>query len=300
VQRWLSDPPPDHLFEIADYSLAGVSPHAPQEQKRERLLERGLTASPIVPNLSKPQLYREALARVSPGNGTKRPSAALVIPDYAVRMAILDFEEFPDGEQERASLVRFRLRKTVPFPIEEAQLAYAVQLEQPGHIELLAVAIAQPILQEYEAIFVDAGYRVGVVVPSVIAALPFCDAGSKGITLLAKFAGTTLSMVLLEQRRVRLVRCLDLSCDEHEEPIGKPSQERQMLLPMQQTLAFAEDQLGQPVSRALLCGFGKETDSLGEQIGREFGIAYAPVRSRYGPATAENAGLLGLLEQYAA
>jgi type IV pilus assembly protein PilM len=296
VQRWLSDPPPDRLFEIADYSLAGVSPREPQEQKRERLLERGLTASPIVPNLSKPQLYREALARVSAGNGGKRASAALVIPDYAVRMAILDFEEFPAGEQERASLVRFRLRKTVPFPIEEAQLAYAVQMEQPGHIELLAVAIAQPILQEYEAIFVDAGYRVGVVMPSVIAALPFCDAAPKGITLLVKAAGTTLSMVLLEQRRVRLVRCLDLTEDEQEEA----GQLERILLPMRQTLAFAEDQLGQPVSRALLCGFGKETEFLGERMGREFGIAYAPASSRFGPALPENAGLLGLLEQYAA
>jgi type IV pilus assembly protein PilM len=296
VQRWLSDPPPDHLFEIADYTLAGVSPRAPQEQRRERLPERGLTASPIVPNLSKPQLYREALGRVSVGNGTKRASAALVIPDYAVRMAILDFEEFPAGEAERTSLVRFRLRKTVPFPIDEAQLAYAVQVEQPRHIELLAVAIAQPILQEYESVFVDAGYRVGIVVPSVIAALPFCHDASKGITLLVKSAGTTLSMVLLEQQRVRLVRCLDLT-DDGQEETGRMEQ---ILLPMQQTLAFAEDQLGEPVSRALLCGFGRETEFLGERMGQAFGIATAAVRSRYGPALAENAGLLGLLEQYAA
>ncbi|HEY3938259.1 MAG TPA: hypothetical protein VGL97_12565 [Bryobacteraceae bacterium] len=273
-----------------------MSPRAPQEQRRERLAERGLTASPIMPNFSQPQLYREALRRVSAANGTKRGSAALVIPDYAVRMAIIDFEEFPAGEQERASLVRFRLRKTVPFPIDEAQLSYAVQVEQAGRIELLVVAIARPILEEYESILVDAGYRVGVVTPSVIAALPFCNDGTKGLTLLVKSAGPTLSMVLLEQRRVRLVRCLDLTNDEAAET----GRLEQILLPMQQMLAFAEDQLGQPVSRALLCGFGKETEFLGEQIGQAFGIAHAPVRSRYGPTLAENAGLLGLLEQYAA
>jgi hypothetical protein len=33
---------------------------------------------------------------------------------------------------------------------------------------------------------------------------------------------------------------------------------------------------------------------------REFGIPYTPVNSRFGPALAENAGLLGLLEQFAA
>ena len=42
-------------------------------------------------------------------------------------------------------------------------------------MEILAVAIANPILQEYEAIFLEAGHRVGLVVPSLIAALPFCE-----------------------------------------------------------------------------------------------------------------------------
>jgi hypothetical protein len=32
----------------------------------------------------------------------------------------------------------------------------------------------------------------------------------------------------------------------------------------------------------------------------EFGIPAAPVSSRFGPAHGENAGLLGLLEQYSA
>jgi type IV pilus assembly protein PilM len=256
-----------------------------------------LTASPTLPNVTKPLLYREALGRLGSATAGRRPAAAIVIPDYAVRMAMLDFESLPASEQERASLVRFRLRKTVPFPIEEAKLAYTVQWEAPGRVELLAVAIAQPILQEYEAIFVESGYRVGMVVPSVIAALQFCDAGPAGITLLVKIAGVTLSLVLMEQGRVRLVRCVDLS----EEEFGERGREGKRILPMlQQTLAFAEDQLGQPVSRAIFCGFGKDSDVLGAQMEKEFGVPSMPVRSRFGPALADTAGLLGLLEQYAA
>ena len=40
---------------------------------------------------------------------------ALVIPDYAVRMAILDFEEFPAREEERISLSRFRSARPFLF-----------------------------------------------------------------------------------------------------------------------------------------------------------------------------------------
>ena len=258
-------------------------------------MERAATASPGAANLLKPQLYREALAALS-ARPLRRTAAALVIPDYSVRMAILDFEEFPSGDEERTALLRFRLRKSVPFHIEEAQLAYAIQVNQPKHIEVLVVAVAGPILHEYESVFTDAGYRVGLVMPSSIAALRLCSTSEKELTLLAKAAGSTLSVLLLQQNRVRLVRSLDLAGGEEE-----LRREEQTVLPLlQQTLAYAEDQIGEPVSRILMCGFGAETERLGRLAQREFRIPYEQVRSRFGAATQENAGLLGLLEQYAA
>jgi len=295
MANWLSDPPPDHVFEISEFALAAVSPRQPELQNRERFKDRGLTASPSLPNFIRPQLYRDALPVVSAGNGARRMTTALVIPDYAVRMAILDFEEFPPKDEERLSLLRFRLRKTVPFHIEEARLSYSVQDSRPGHYEILAVAIANPILHEYESIFIEAGHRVGMVVPSLLAALQFCETEQEGITLLAKSAGSTLSIGLIEKGHLRLVRCIDLTSEDHDSQSGGPA-----FPVLQQTLAFAEDQLEQKVNRVVLCGFGPETGAIGEQMEQEFGIPYSPVNSRFGPALAENSGLLGLLEQFAA
>ena len=279
---------------MTETSLASASPRAPKQVKSDILVERALTASPAAPNLLKPQLYREALARSA--SGARRTAAALVIPDYAVRMAILDFEEFPSGEEERTALLRFRLRKTVPFHIDEAKLSYSVQIQEAHHVEVLAVAIAKPILDEYEGIFTAAGYRVGLVTPSCLATLRLCSSVERGLTLLAKIAGSTLTVLLLENGRVRLVRCLDLAGNE-----DTPSSEEHSVGPiLQQTVAYAEDQVNQPVTRLLLCGFGSDTDNIGRLAEREFGVPYAPVRSKFGTASQENAGLLGLLEQYAA
>jgi type IV pilus assembly protein PilM len=212
-------------------------------------------------------------------------------------MTILDFEQFPAADNERLPLLRFRLRKSVPFHIDEAQLAYALQRQEPKRVEVLVVAIARPILDEYERIFTDAGYRVGLVTPSCIATLPLCGDAKSGLTLLAKAAGATLSVLLIEDGQVRLVRCLDLAGSEGEEA---EREDRSILALLQQTLAYAEDQIGRSVSRILLCGFGPETESLGKLVQREFGISYSPVRSKFGAASQENAGLLGLLEQYSA
>lgn len=274
-----------------------MSPRNPQQLNRERLSERGLTPSPSLPNLIKPRLYRDAIARLTQLSPSRHNATALVIPDYAARMTILDFEEFPATDAERLSLLRFRLKKTVPFHIDEAQLSYSIQQAKPGHVEVLAVTVARPILEEYEALFVEAGHRVGMVLPSLLAALAFCGRSHQGITLLAKLTYNTLSMGLVEEGRLRLVRCIDLSTEDLE----TSDHSRTAVFPLiQQTLAFAEDQLEQPVNRTMLCGFGQETSVLGEEIQSAFGIPYEPVRSRFGPALSENAGMLGLLEQYAA
>ena len=303
VQRWIPEPPPDRLFEITETSLAGASPRSPGEIRQQVFLERSLAASPSAPNLLKPHLYRGALAQVS-GSGAagrsaapKQSATALVIPDYAVRMAILDFEEFPPREEERNALIRFRLRKSVPFHIDEAQVAYSVQVNEPKRIEVLAIAIARPILTEYETLFTDAGYRVGVVTPSSIAALPLCASPEPGLTIVAKAAGSTLSVLLLEQGRVRLVRCLDLASGDNEE---LERGDFNILALLQQTLAYAEDQIGQPATRLLLCGFGPETAAFGRLAQEELRIPCASVHSKFGAASQQNAGLLGLLEQYAA
>lgn len=277
--------------------MAAVSPRSPGQHKQEILSERALSPSPAAPNVLKPQLYRDALARFLPAAALKKRAAALVIPDYAARMAILDFEEFPTGEEERTALIRFRLRKTVPFHIDEAALSYAIQVNDPKRVEVLAVAVARPILTEYESIFTDAGYRVGLVTPSSLATLRLCGSEDKALTLLAKAAGANLSVLLLQQDRVRLVRSLDLGGSEGE----ALEREEQTVLPvLQQTVAYAEDQIGQPVHRILLCGFGATAERLGPLAQREFGAPYALVRSKFGATSQENAGLLGLLEQYAA
>ncbi|MGH9582171.1 MAG: hypothetical protein ACRD4O_04465 [Bryobacteraceae bacterium] len=291
----MSEPPPDHLFEIAENSLATVSPRSPGPPKQELLAERGLVASPSSPNLLKPQAYSGVLPRLMEGSAVRRGGAALVIPDYALRMAILDFEEFPSGEAERSALVRFRLRKSVPFPIDEAQVSYSIQLQETKRVEVLAVAIARPILEEYEAVFTGAGLRVGLVTPSSIAALPLCPAGERGLTVLAKAAESTFTVLLLEQGRVRLVRCIDVAGED--EARRDPAA---VLSLLQQTMAYAEDQIGQSAARLLLCGFGPETESLGRLAEEEFRLPYAAVRSRFGTPSRQNAGLFGLLEQYAA
>ena len=298
IHRLVTEPPPDYVFEISEYGLAQASPRTPLQPRVETSLERSLAPSPSSPNVLRPQWFREAVARFAANPAQRRQTAALVIPDYAVRMAILDFQDFPAAEADRLALLRFRLRKSVPFHIEEARISYAVQNQEAKNFEVLAVAIARPILEEYEALFLEHGLRVGLVTPSLLASLPlFRTPDASGLVLVAKISGTTVSVLLLENDRLRLIRSLDLSLGD----TASAGANADAVLPLvQQTLAFAEDQIGIKVTRILLCGFGEESTRIAAVSQQDYEIPATSIRSRYAEVTQHDAGLLGLLEQYAA
>jgi len=41
----------------------------------------------------------------------KRRGAAVILPDYAARVTVLDFDSLPSIEDEQLSLVRFRVQE---------------------------------------------------------------------------------------------------------------------------------------------------------------------------------------------
>ena len=87
-----------------------------------------LTVSPLADNLLQPQAVTSALTRIAPANGTKRRPAAVILPDYAARVSLLDFDTFPSSPEEQLPRwCAFRVKKTIPFDIDSASVSYWAQ-----------------------------------------------------------------------------------------------------------------------------------------------------------------------------
>jgi type IV pilus assembly protein PilM len=112
--------------------------------------------------------------RAERGAGRLR-DVTLVVPDSAVRVLFLDFDQLPTKTAEALPLVRFRLKKLLPFDADDAMVSYQVMASEKGSVRLLAVAIPKAVLEEYEAMVLAAGYLPGAVLPSTLAALAGLD-----------------------------------------------------------------------------------------------------------------------------
>lgn len=114
---------------------------------------------------------RAVLESMSARGKDRSRYATLVIPDTVTRVLLLDFDEFPAKPAEALPVVRFRLKKLLPFEVDHAVVSYQIMSAARGAIRVLAVAIPCDVLTEYEGVMMSAGYLPGAVLPSTLAAL---------------------------------------------------------------------------------------------------------------------------------
>jgi len=129
-----------------------------------------------------------------------------IVPDAAVRVMLVEFDTLPSDTEEALGVVRFRLKKSLPFDVDKAKVSYHAQKFSDGVRVVAAVALAS-VMEGYESVFRDAGFDPGVVLPSMLAALGAADA--KRPTMVVKVDAHTTSIAILNEDQLQLFRTLE-------------------------------------------------------------------------------------------
>jgi type IV pilus assembly protein PilM len=175
-----------------------------------------LSPGAIVPGIEEPNLrapesvtaaIRSALDEISP----RTRAVTVVLPDTLVRVFVLDFESLPAKPAEAIPVVRFRLRKMVPFEVEHSGVSYQVLSQNASEWKVLAAVVPGPILAEYEAAVRAAGYEPGAVLSSSLAALESFE--SMEAIMAANLSAHTITTTIATGQELLLYRTLDLPQD---------------------------------------------------------------------------------------
>lgn len=149
----------------------------------------------IVDRVAVTAAIRGALEQIGERANARDANLTLVIPDSAVRVLLLDFEALPSRESEALPLVRFRLKKLLPFDADEAMVTYQTMSTSKGVVRVLAVAIPRDVLSEYETAAREAGFEPGCVLPSTLACLAAVDDAEPALLVNANPIGVTAAIV---------------------------------------------------------------------------------------------------------
>ena len=276
----LKEAPPGMAFEISEAGVAAVRIGARTEMEFAPLPPGVLSISPLKENVIDEDAFADAVRRVATASqsGRKAKDVAVILPDFCTRIAVLDFDGFPTDAKEQDALIRFRLKRAVPFDVESAALSYYAQTSSQKHIDVVVVVASLEIVSRYEAPFRAVVMNPGLITTSSLAALDM--APEAGLSVLAKLTGRVLTVLVRDKATLKLVRCLEMPSNEFEDIAA-------VLAP---TLVFVEDNFGRRAEHLQVCGF-----QAGARIEEELGMPAEELRSPLGVPGENNAGLLGYL-----
>lgn len=168
------------------------------------------------PNLKSPEAVTEALRAALDKVEPRTHFVTVVVPDTSARVFVLDFDALlPKAPEMAYPVLRFRLRKMVPFEVEHAAVGYQVLSQNPaggeGSVKVLVTVMPGPILAEYEAAVRAADYEPGAVLPSSLAALAALPAAEPA--LISNLSSTALTTSITRGDDLLLYRTLELPED---------------------------------------------------------------------------------------
>ena len=229
-----------------------------------------LAPSPVKENILDLAAFTEAVRQLTPnGSGRGKRRAALILPANSARIVVLDFDNLPEKEEERRQLISFRLRKSIPFDVDEAALSY---FPQAGRKVIVAVAPAG-IIEHYEAPFRAAGWHPGLVTVSSLAILDLLPA--TGSIVLAHLSPGVLTVIAMSAGVVTIVRSVEIG-DVDADPLDE------VVAAVFPTLAYIEDQTQSRPQKLFIAGFSAASgNEAALRLAAELDIPVEPVDEQY-------------------
>ncbi len=138
------------------------------------LAESVLGGGPLGAPLADAEALGVALAALLERVAGRVERASLVLPDAWARAFVLELGDLPELEPQRSEVLRFRLKRLVPFRVEDLRVAAALLAPIPGQQEPLRALVAfaaEALVGAVEKVFASRGVALGQVTGSTQALL---------------------------------------------------------------------------------------------------------------------------------
>ena len=234
-----------------DVIVAGVTSH------RNRIAGKLTSELPAGRNIEAARpMVRELLSHA----GLKGSEIAVVVPDDTARIAFLTAEHPSKNSAEQRTFIRWKLKKSIPFDVDSAQIAYRILGPHSGGVgvDLLVALSPRSIVEEYEKLFDSMDIQAGMVLPSTLAALNLFNPPAAD-TLFLKVAPDCVTTTIFQNRRAQFYRRVtDASLYDAVYP----------------TLMYYQDKLGgKTLEQLVVCGYDSDLRLPLDEIQEKLGLA---------------------------
>lgn len=106
--------------------------------------------------------------------------AAIIIPELSQKVFVFTFESLPALKSDVEKLLRFSLKKQLPYLPEDLRMSY-YRYNSNGKIKIITAVSRFSIIKEYEDFFNENGFKVGIVEIPTLSLLRLLDSQWSGL-----------------------------------------------------------------------------------------------------------------------
>ena len=174
----------------------------------ESLPPGALVPSAVEANIVNGAAVKAAVADVCGRLRSRDEDVAMILPDTVIRVFVQHFEEFPRSAEEAVPILRWKLKKSVPFEADETLISYMRQAPREAGVDVVIALARLRIIREYESLAEGIGLHPGVVLSSSLAAISLLE--DEKPTLLARVSGSALTTAIVRGGVLCGYRCTEL------------------------------------------------------------------------------------------
>lgn len=170
------------------------------------------------------------------------------LPDSVGRMLLIDLEGRFKSRAEGLDLIRWKLKKSIPFDLADTHLDYQkLAVRENGEMSLLVALISKTVVSQYEELLAEAG-----LVPARIDFNSFnlCRVFDRhlsidGDSIMVSFYGSTLGIIAFSQGVPEFIRVKDLS--------GTIATDSRVFMEINSSLMVCKNRFPDRQSRVVFC-----------------------------------------------
>ena len=229
-------------------------------QLKSELPGGALSVSQSETNIQNPEVARSAIKELLTTAGFRGSEIAVVVPDDTSRIAFLTAENAVKKTGDLQTFIRWKLKKTVPFDVDSAQVAFQIlgRHNAGQGVDMLVALSPRSIVEEYENLFDSLDIHAGMVLPSTLAALNLFEPPA-GDTLYLKVSPDSITTSVFQNKRIQFYRRVaDVSLYDAVFP----------------TIMYYQDKLGgQALENFFVCGYEADLRTSLQEVQEKTGLS---------------------------
>jgi len=235
--------------------------------RRTRVMHKAMADLPTGNPAIGPEGANSVVSRLLSEAGFKGSEIVVVVPDSTARIAFLTAEHPSRNVEEQQNFIRWKLKKSIPFDVDTAQVAYRIlgpHRSGPG-VDILVALSPRSVVEEYERLFEALEIHAGVVLPSTLATLNLVRS-LDGDTLIVKVAPDCVTTTVFQDGRLQFYRRVtDVSVYDAVYP----------------TLLYYQDKLGgSAFQRLYVCGYDNDLRGSLDEVQEKLGLVAERIEPR--------------------